>query len=163
MTTDTPRTDAFCEELPDTDFNHANWQQVVKIADFARELERELKRANDEIEFYEKIGKGKVDELRASKAEVERLKEQYESVAESVARISVIEDIKAVRERAKKAEAEVERLRSTMRSFIDFMDENLGTTADWPMEVIFDDEETCQRHCDHLNAMKRIVKPEGIN
>jgi len=61
------------------------------------------------------------------------------------------------------AKAEVERLRATMRSFIDFMDENLGTTADWPMEAAFDDEETCQRHCDHLNAMKRIVKPEGIN
>jgi hypothetical protein len=69
----------------------------------------------------------------------------------------------ALRERAEKAEAEVERLRSTMRSFIDFMDENLGTTADWPMEAAFDDEETCQRHCDHLNAMKRIVKPEDIN
>ena len=62
-----------------------------------------------------------------------------------------------------KAEAEVERLRSIMRSFIDFMDENLGTTADWPMEVAFDDEEMCQRHCDHLNAMKRLVKPEDIN
>jgi len=58
---------------------------------------------------------------------------------------------------------EVERLRSTMRSFIDFMDENLGTTADWPMEAAFDDEETCQRHCDLLNAMKRLVKPEDIN
>jgi uncharacterized coiled-coil protein SlyX len=61
------------------------------------------------------------------------------------------------------SEAEVERLRSTMRSFINFMDENLGTTADWPMEAAFDDEETCQRHCDHLNAMKRLVKPEDIN
>ena len=66
-------------------------------------------------------------------------------------------------ERAEKAKAEVERLRSTMRSFIDFIDENLGTTADWPMEAAFDDEETCQRHCDLLNAMKRLVKPEGIN
>ena len=65
--------------------------------------------------------------------------------------------------RAEKAEAEVERLRSTMRSFIDFMDDNLGTTADWPMEAAFDNEETCQRHCDHLNAMKRLVKPEDIN
>ena len=62
-----------------------------------------------------------------------------------------------------KAEAEVERLRAAMRSFIDFMDEKLGTTADWPMEAAFDDEETCQRHCDHLNAMKRLVKPEDIN
>jgi len=61
------------------------------------------------------------------------------------------------------SKAEVERLRETMRSFIDFMDDNLGTTADWPMEAAFDDEETCQRHCDHLNAMKRIVKPEDIN
>ena len=59
-----------------------------------------------------------------SEAEVERIKEQYESAAESVARmheaavgeirgpiISVIEDIKAVRQRAEKAEAEVERLK----------------------------------------------------
>ena len=61
------------------------------------------------------------------------------------------------------SKAEAERLRSTMRSFIDFMDHNLGTTADWPMEAAFDNEETCQRHCDHLNAMKRLVKPEGIN
>ena len=61
------------------------------------------------------------------------------------------------------SKAEVERLRAAMRSFIDFLDDNLGTTADWPMEAAFDDEETCQRHCDHLNAMKRIVKPEGIN
>ena len=61
------------------------------------------------------------------------------------------------------SKAEVERLRETMRSFIDFMDDNLGTTADWPMEAALDDDETCQRHCDHLNAMKRIVKPEDIN
>jgi len=66
-------------------------------------------------------------------------------------------------DRLEKAEAEVERLRSTMRAFINFMDENLGTTADWPMEVAFDDEETCKRYCDHLNAMKRLVKPEDIN
>ena len=61
------------------------------------------------------------------------------------------------------SKAEVKRLRSTMRSFIDFINDNLGTTADWPMEAAFDDEETCQKHCDHLNAMKRIVKPEDIN
>ena len=67
------------------------------------------------------------------------------------------------REKSQKLEAEVERLRAAMRSFIDFMDENLGTTADWPMETAFDDEETCQRHCDLLNSMKRIVKPEDIN
>ena len=53
-----------------------------------------------------------------------------------------------------KAKAEVERLRSTMRSFIDFMDKNLGTTADWLKELIYDDKETCQRGCDHINAMK---------
>lgn len=67
------------------------------------------------------------------------------------------------REELAASKAEVERLRSTMRSFIDFMDDNLGTTADWPMEASFDDEETCQKHCDHINAMKRIVKPEDIN
>ena len=50
-----------------------------------------------------------------------------------------------------------------MREYIDFMDENLGTTADWPMEASFDDGDVCQRHCDLLNAMKREVKPEDIN
>ena len=58
---------------------------------------------------------------------------------------------------------EVARLRKVMREYIDFMDENLGTTADWPMEASFDDGDVCQRHCDLLNAMKREVKPEDIN
>jgi len=58
---------------------------------------------------------------------------------------------------------EVARLRELMRQYIDFVDENLGTTADWPMEAAFDDETTAQRHCDLLNAMKREVKPEDIN
>lgn len=58
---------------------------------------------------------------------------------------------------------EVERLRNLIRKYIDFMDENLGTTADWPMEAAFDDGEVCQQHCDLLNAMKREVKPEDIN
>jgi hypothetical protein len=58
---------------------------------------------------------------------------------------------------------EVERLRKLLREYINFMDENLGTTADWPMEAAFDDGDVCQRHCDLLNAMKREVKPEDIN
>jgi hypothetical protein len=58
---------------------------------------------------------------------------------------------------------EVARLRKLMREYIDFVDENLGTTADWPMEAAFDDETTAQRYCDLLNAMKREVKPEDIN
>ena len=58
---------------------------------------------------------------------------------------------------------EVARLRELMRDYIDFIDENMGTTADWPMEAAFDDETTAQRHCDLLNAMKREVKPEDIN
>ena len=58
---------------------------------------------------------------------------------------------------------EVARLRKLMRDYIDFIDENMGTTADWPMEAAFDDETTAQRHCDLLNAMKREVKPEDIN
>ena len=66
-------------------------------------------------------------------AEVERLKEEYEAAAESVARmheaavgeirgpsISVIDDIKAVRERAEKAESEVERLRKDRYPFQSF-------------------------------------------
>jgi len=58
---------------------------------------------------------------------------------------------------------EVARLRELMRDYIDFIDENMGATADWPMEAAFDDETTAQRHCDLLNAMKREVKPEDIN
>jgi len=57
---------------------------------------------------------------------------------------------------------EVARLRKLMRDYIDFIDENMGTTADWPMEAAFDDETTAQQHCDLLNAMKRAVKPEDI-
>ena len=64
-------------------------------------------------------------------------------------------DLEAERDRTK-------RLLRLMRDYIDFMDENLGTTADWPMEAAFDNEETCERHCDLLNAMKRFVKPEKI-
>ena len=73
MTTDTPRTDAasFASQDP------------LELLKTSQQLERELKRANDEIEFYEKIGQEKVDELRASKAEVERLKELVnESIVE---------------------------------------------------------------------------------
>jgi hypothetical protein len=76
---------------------------------------------------------------------------------------NILEHARQLERELAASKAEAERLRSTMRSFIDFMDENLGTTADWPMEAAFDDEETCQRHCDLLNAMKRLVKPEGIN
>ena len=94
------------------------------------------------------------DERDELEAEVERLR----STLRSFILVSPIEF-----ERMEKIEAEVERLRAAMRSFINFMDENLGTTADWPMEAAFDDEETCQRYCDLLNAMKRIVKPEDIN
>jgi hypothetical protein len=95
-------------------------------------------------------------EFNASKAEVERLKKELDAWDYGT---------RAEREqkRAEKAEAEIERLRSVMRSFIDFMDENMGTTADWPMEAAFDNEETCKRHCDLLNAMKHEVKPEDIN
>jgi hypothetical protein len=104
--------------------------------------------------------------LAASKAEVERLKGIVKAQQDELEAISFAlgtnEGHSSV-DHIVTLKAEVERLSSAMRSFIDFMDENLGTTADWPMEVIFDDEETCQRHCDHLNAMKRIVKPEDIN
>ena len=42
MTTDTPRTDAFCIELPATNFDCDCWSQVIAIASHAREQEREL-------------------------------------------------------------------------------------------------------------------------
>ena len=77
----------------------------------------------------------KADRIKELEAEVERLKEQYESAAESVARmheaavgeirgpsISVLDDIKAVRERAEKAEAEVKRLKTDLRRSIKIAD-----------------------------------------
>ena len=72
MTTDT-------NEVSDTPLTDAlmfpNGTLATNVLEHARELERKLKIANDEIQFYEKIGQEKVDELRESKAEVERLRE----------------------------------------------------------------------------------------
>jgi hypothetical protein len=72
-------------------------------------------------------------------------------------------NIKEVNEHINKLNNEVARLRKLMRDYIDFIDANMGTTDDWPMEAAFDDGDVCQRHCDLLNAMKREVKPEDIN
>jgi len=77
--------------------------------------------------------------------------------------ISAIDMDQAFQDLCRQLEIENAKLRKLMREYIDFMDENLGTTADWPMEAAFDDETTAQRHCDLLNAMKREVKPEDIN
>ena len=77
--------------------------------------------------------------------------------------ISAIDMDQAFQDLCRQLEIENAMLRKVMREYIDFMDENLGTTADWPMEAAFDDETTAQRHCDLLNAMKREVKPEDIN
>jgi len=77
--------------------------------------------------------------------------------------ISAIDMDQAFQDLCRQLEIENAMLRKVMREYIDFMDENLGTTADWPMEAAFDDEATAQRHCDLLNAMKREVKPEDIN
>ena len=49
-----------------------------------------------------------------------------------------------------------------MREFIDFMDNSLGNTADWPMEANFDNENDSDKFCSYLNAMKRIVNPLAI-
>lgn len=46
--------------------------------------------------------------------------------------------------------------------FIGFLGNTLGKTADWPMEVNFDDAETSDTFCAHLNSMKRIVNPKTI-
>ena len=77
--------------------------------------------------------------------------------------ISAIDMDQAFQDLCRQLEIENAMLRKVMREYIDFMDENLGTTADWPMEASFDDGDVCQRHCDLLNAMKREVKPEDIN
>ena len=103
MTTDTPHTD---DEEWET-MTISPFGGYLEAA-FSRQLEKRLRDA------------------------FERLKEQYEFAAESVARmheaavgeirgpiISVIDDIKAVRERAEKAEAEVERLEEQLNHFDD--------------------------------------------
>ena len=117
-TTDTPRTDAAA---------FGSMTDSWELEQLSRQLERELAEATAEVEELAT----KYFDMEAAcsdhMAEVERLKEQYESAAESVARmheaavgeirgpiISVIDDIKAVRERAEKAEAEVERLRELL-------------------------------------------------
>lgn len=57
---------------------------------------------------------------------------------------------------------QVPQLAEEVSSFIAFLDNNLGATADWPMEARFDEEETSEEFCGHLNAMKRIVNPNAI-
>ncbi len=120
MTTETPRTDAVSFSSRDP----------LELMQTSQQLERELNEAKTEVAELNRLMIGwkqratvsKMD-LEASRAEVERLKEQYEAAAEAIARmheaavgeirgpsISVLDDIKAVRERAEKAEAEVERL-----------------------------------------------------
>lgn len=93
--------------------------------------------------------------------EVARLREENENLKLSEAALS--EELKISDDWLVHTRNEVERLRKLMREYIDFMDQNLGTTADWPMEAAFDDGDVCQHHCDLLNAMKREVKPEDIN
>lgn len=53
-------------------------------------------------------------------------------------------------------------LAEEVSGFIAFLDNNLGATADWPMEARFDEEETSEEFCGHLNAMKRIINPDAI-
>jgi hypothetical protein len=57
---------------------------------------------------------------------------------------------------------QIPELAEDVSSFIRFLDNNLGATADWPMEANFDDEETSETFCGHLNAMKRVVNPNAI-
>ena len=108
--------------------------------EFARQLERELADTTNEVE---------------------RLQEENENLRGTLKSFVLVSPIKA--DRMEKMEQDYAKIRKLMRNYIDFMDENLGTTADWPMEAAFDDEITAQRHCDLLNAMKREVKPEDIN
>jgi len=96
MTTDTPRTDAFCIALQATDFDSENWEQVIKIAGFARELERELAEAREWLDERYKAT-SEADE-RAEKAEAE--------LAELWSRF----------DKQMEAEAEVERLNSLCKS-----------------------------------------------
>lgn len=93
MTTDTPRTDAFCIELPATNFDCNCWSQVIAIADFARQLELELA-----VSLGNQV-----------KTESDLLQSQdINSWIDSEYRIAC--------KRAEKAEAEVERLKKVIES-----------------------------------------------
>ena len=162
MSTDTPRTDAILMECP----SHL---QEVALANLAHDLELELAHS--------------LANQVTAQAEIERLKEQYKSATELVARmheaavgeirgpiISVIEDIKAVKERAEESEAEVKRLKTDLRRLIvdEFWKNQKQAVLVYHQELADELDqikvrEMCQRHCDHLNAIKRIVKPEAIN
>lgn len=89
MTTDTPRTDSFCIELPATNFDCNCWSRVIAIADFSRQLERELNASKDDLESVRPA-------LAAFRKTCDCLDE--------------------VGNRAKKAEAEVERLKKALES-----------------------------------------------
>ena len=133
MTTNTPRKDACphcgAEEhtIPACVERQARMRTEAELATSKAEV-AELNRFM--VGWKQRATMSEMD-LEASRAEVERLKEQYEFAAESVARmheaaigeirgpiISVIEDIKAVRERAEKAEAESESRRVALVSMI---------------------------------------------
>lgn len=110
--------------------------------------------AAQESEAVWKTERDKADQRRLeAEAEVEKLKEQYEFAAESVARmheaavgeirgpiISVIEDIKAVRERAEKAEAEVEELATKY----------------------FDMEAACADHMTEVDRLRALLKTNNF-
>ena len=146
-TTDTPRTDAerhpTCPHCGAEDYDPEDCDFLC------------------DTRFYPKTNTFVQSRLCAERKKSQKLEADVERLRSTMRSFILVSPIEA--QRMEKIEAEAERLRATMRSFIDFMDDNLGTTADWPMEAAFDDEETCQRHCDHLNAMKRLVKPEDIN
>ena len=171
-TTDTPQTDAVQFQKKPISLSIEN--EMLRA--LSRKIERELTASKAEVkEIRSALG----DDGRRTHKELLEMafkasgwktwKEKYidlknAHIAEGQDPAGTIwEHADKLQKELKEAKAEVERLRSTMRSFIDFMDENLGTTADWLKELIYDDKETCQRGCDHINAMKRLVKPEDIN
>ena len=100
-------------------------------------------------------------ELSEQTNEVARLREEIDELKLSEAALA--EELKISDDWLKHTRNEVARLRELMRDYIDFIDENMGTTADWFMEAACYDEEICQRYCDLFNAMKREVKTEDIN
>ncbi len=111
MTTDTPRTDAFCIELPATNFDCDCWSQVIAIASHARELERELAEYIDEniklwaiADCQEELER----ELTEAKTKVEKLTGNLKK-AENLIRKGY--------NGWQKAEAEVERLRAILHTY----------------------------------------------
>jgi hypothetical protein len=122
MKTDTPRTDSFCIELEPTDFDCNCWSQVVAIANFSRQLERELEQAKRDNGIIITAFALRNSELK-EKAEAE-----VASISEELAKAMSMID------RDMECEKEVARLRDLLKEAINIADESWDAEGYVPRE-----------------------------